>query len=247
LVGAHCRRHPASGGYASGRLTRARIISAALRVFGEHGYDRASTRRIAERAGVNTPAIQYYFGGKQALHTACTRHVIGQVSSLLAPPLRRARDALSTAEPASALDTLCELLTAVIDGLVIAGSEHWSRYLTCVTRDGSIPAQGMFHEHSGAGLFATMAQLIAAATGRSADGKLTRMRVCVLLGQVSWLYENRAHTLAALGWSHFDEHAVALIKSVVREHTRGALATSLASPTQAERHHRGPSWAQPGG
>jgi AcrR family transcriptional regulator len=241
------RRHPASGGYTSGKRTRARIIAAALRVFGEHGYDRASTRQIAECAGVNTPAIQYYFGGKQGLHTTCTRHVIGRVSSLLTLPLLRARGALRTAEPAAALDALCELLAAVIDGLAVAGSEHWSRYLACRTRDGGKPTAAVFHEPIGAGLFTTTARLIAAATGHSAGGKLTRLRACVLLGQVSSLYENRAHTLAALGWSQFDEQAVALIKSVIREHTRAALATSLASSTPAERHPRGPSWAQPGG
>jgi AcrR family transcriptional regulator len=247
MLGTHLKRHPASGGYASGRRTRARIIAAALRVFGEHGYDRASTRQIAERASINTPAIQYYFGGKQGLHTACTQHVIGRVSSLLAVPLVRAREALRTAEPAAALDALCELLAAVVDGLVIAGSENWSRYLTYLTRDGDIAAQALLRERSGAGLFDTTARLIAAATGQPAGGELTRLRACVLLGQVSSLYENRVHTLAVMNRSHFDEQALALIKSVVREHTRGALTTSPASATQAESHHRAPSWAQRGG
>jgi AcrR family transcriptional regulator len=231
LNGAHFKRHPVSNGYASGRRTRARIISAALRMFGEYGYDRASTRLIAERAGVNTPAIQYYFGGKQGLYAACTRHVIGRVSELLALPLVRAHDALRTAEPAAALDALCELLAAVVDGLEVAGSENWSRYLR--------PA--------GAELFETTARLIAAAMWHAAGGKLTRLRACVLLGQVSSLYESGAHTLTVMGWSHFDEHALALIKSVVREHTRSALATSRASATQAEPQHQGLSWAQPGG
>jgi AcrR family transcriptional regulator len=226
--------HPASGGYACGRQTRARIISAALRVFGEQGYDRASTRQIAERAGINTPAIQYYFGGKQGLYTACTRHVIGRVSSILELPLIRARNALRTAEPAAALDALCELLAAVVDGLVVSGSENWSRYLTCVTRDGGKSPQTVFDEHIGARLFATVARLIAAATGCSSGGKLTRLRACMLLGQVSSLYENRAHTLAVMGWSHFDGPALALMNSVVCEHLRGALATSRTSSIPAE-------------
>jgi TetR/AcrR family transcriptional regulator, regulator of cefoperazone and chloramphenicol sensitivity len=216
-------------------------------VFGEHGYDRASTRQIAARAGVNTPAIQYYFGGKQGLHTACTRHVSGRVSSLLALPLVHARDALRTAEPTAALDALCELLAAVVDGLAVAGSENWSRYLAGVTRDSGKPAERLLPEPIGAGLFDATARLIAAVTGHAAGGKLTRLRACVVLGQVSSLYENRAHTLAAMGWSHFDEHALALIKLVVREHTRGALATYRASSAPVEPQYRGPSWAQPTG
>ena len=38
--GATRRRHPQEGGYACGEETRARIIAAALRIFGELGYDR---------------------------------------------------------------------------------------------------------------------------------------------------------------------------------------------------------------
>jgi TetR/AcrR family transcriptional regulator, regulator of cefoperazone and chloramphenicol sensitivity len=247
LVGAGLKRSPASGGYACGKQTRARIISTALRVFGEQGYDRASTRQIAEQAGVNTPAIQYYFGGKEGLHSACTRHVIGRVSSVLAPPLARARKALRTAAPAAALGALCELLADVVDGLVVAGPENWTRYLTCVTRGGGEPAQALFHEHIGAGMFDTIMRLIAAATRRSSSAELTRLRACVLLGYVGSLYENRAHTLAVMGWAHFDEHALALIKSIVREHTRGALATTSGSPTQAKRRHRGSSWVRADG
>jgi AcrR family transcriptional regulator len=246
LVGARLKRYPASGGYACGKQTRARIISAALCVFGEHGYDRASTREIAERAGVNKPAIQYYFGGKEGLHFACTRHVIGRVSAVLALPLAHAREALSTAASAAALGALCDLLAALVDGLAVAGPENWSRYLTCVTRDGGEPAQALFQEHIGAELFDTIMRLIAAATGYSSSANLTRLRACALLGYVSSLYENRAHTLAVMGWSYFDEHAMTLIKSIVREHTRGALAATRGSATQATRH-RGSSWVKPDG
>jgi AcrR family transcriptional regulator len=242
---ARVRRPPASGGYAAGRRTRARIILAALRVFGEQGFDHASTRQIARRAGVNAPAIQYYFGSKHGLHVACTRHVNGRMSSLLAPRLVRARDALRTAEPAVALDALCELLVTVLKGLEFAGFEHWSGYLAGVTQDGDTAAQAMVHAHGSAGLFETLARLIAAVTGQSAEEQLTRLRACVLLGQVGSWYGNRAHRLSTMGWSQLDEHALTLIKSVVREHTRAALAASLASSMQTERQHRGPSWAPP--
>jgi len=246
MSNANTRPRSSPNGYACGTRTRARIISAALRVFGEQGYDRASTRQIAAHAGVNAPAIHYYFGSKQELYDACTRYVIGQVSSILALPLVRARDALRTAEPAAALDALCELLAAVVDGLVFAGSENWGRYPTCVAGDGGGATEAVLHEHIGARLFATMARLIAAATGRSSRGQLPRLQACLLLGQVRSLYENRAHTLAVMGWLHFDEQALALTKSVVREHTRGALVPTRAASTPAEPHQPRPGWAPPG-
>ena len=61
------RHKPAAeGGYQRGEETRARIVEAAVVVFGERGYDGASTRDLANAAGVNAPAIQYYFDGKEA-------------------------------------------------------------------------------------------------------------------------------------------------------------------------------------
>ncbi len=47
--------------------TRALIVRTALRSFSEQGFDGASTRSIAQAAGVNQGLIPYYFKTKQAL------------------------------------------------------------------------------------------------------------------------------------------------------------------------------------
>src|SRR2546427_12565865 len=53
---------PAAGG------RRAQIIDAALHVMAEHGFRGASIKRIAEHAGLKSPALIYwYFKDKQAL------------------------------------------------------------------------------------------------------------------------------------------------------------------------------------
>lgn len=46
---------------------RERILDAADAVFGEVGFDAASTREIAERCGVNKALIHYYFKSKDGL------------------------------------------------------------------------------------------------------------------------------------------------------------------------------------
>jgi AcrR family transcriptional regulator len=53
-----------------GADTRLRIVVAALRAFTEQGFDGASVRDIAARAGVNHGLIQYHFGGKKRLWQA---------------------------------------------------------------------------------------------------------------------------------------------------------------------------------
>jgi hypothetical protein len=157
-----------------------------------------------------------------------------RVSSILARPLSRAGHALRATDPTAALGALCDLLVAVVDGLWAAGSENWSPGLMCVTGEGGKPVQTVIPKPIGAGLFDTMVHLIAIATHDSAVTTLARLRACVLLGCVSSLYENRAQTLAVMGWSDFDENARTAIKSLVREHTRGALATAHEFKAQAE-------------
>lgn len=51
-----------------GLSTRSVVLEAAGRVFAERGYVKATNREICERAGVNGAAINYYFGGKEALY-----------------------------------------------------------------------------------------------------------------------------------------------------------------------------------
>ncbi len=53
--------------------TKQRIIEAALRLFGEVGFTRATTRAIAEKAGVNEVTLFRHFGNKKTLLLACIR------------------------------------------------------------------------------------------------------------------------------------------------------------------------------
>ncbi|MGW0802669.1 TetR/AcrR family transcriptional regulator [Nonomuraea sp. NPDC002799] len=61
---------------------RARIRDAALRHFGEHGFEKATTRAIAETAGVSPGLLRHYFGSKQALREACDAHLVKLISRI---------------------------------------------------------------------------------------------------------------------------------------------------------------------
>ncbi len=220
------RRHPEQGGYARGEMTRARIIAAAIRAFGDEGYDQASTRKIAASAGVNPPALQYYFDSKEGLHRACAQYISERVLEILSPALQTARTAALGQTREQALQSLCALLDALADGLVAAGSEAWSRFIARGKADGAGPAVSIIRERIGTPLMDAMTQLIAVVTGVAAGTEVTRLRACTVMGQVSSLYANRENTLTVMGWSHFDARGLALIKAVVREHTRAALLSA---------------------
>ncbi|TMR90406.1 TetR/AcrR family transcriptional regulator [Nonomuraea basaltis] len=61
---------------------RARIRDAALRHFGEHGFEKATTRGIAETAGVSPGLLRHHFGSKQALREACDAHLVKLISRI---------------------------------------------------------------------------------------------------------------------------------------------------------------------
>ena len=50
--------------------TRGQLLAAARVEFAERGYEGATVRRIAERAGVDAAMVNHWFGSKEALFTA---------------------------------------------------------------------------------------------------------------------------------------------------------------------------------
>lgn len=70
--------------------TREQILSAARDLFAELGYDRATIRAIAERAGVDSRLVTHYFGSKQRLFVAAAEPPVDPESVL--PTLLRESD-----------------------------------------------------------------------------------------------------------------------------------------------------------
>src|SRR5215510_678883 len=109
-------RRPSESGYARGEETRARIVLAALKLFGEHGFAGASTRDIAAVAGVNAPALQYYFDSKEGLYLACVEHIVSRVWDVLGDAVKRAEIAVAEDRgPAQLIEAFCAIQERVAD------------------------------------------------------------------------------------------------------------------------------------
>lgn len=67
----------------SADVTRERILAAALDLFSERGFDGASTRDIAARAGVTQPLLNYHFSGKDDLWRAAVDVLFAQLNDAL--------------------------------------------------------------------------------------------------------------------------------------------------------------------
>jgi AcrR family transcriptional regulator len=68
--------------------TKRALLGAAVQVFAERGFDGATTRDVAARAGVNEGLIQRYFGGKAGLLQAIVGNMCSErlTACRLAPP-----------------------------------------------------------------------------------------------------------------------------------------------------------------
>jgi AcrR family transcriptional regulator len=61
-------------------ITRQALLDHATDVFAENGFDRASVREITGRATVNQAAINYHFGGKEALYREVLRLAVAALN-----------------------------------------------------------------------------------------------------------------------------------------------------------------------
>ncbi|SDF96179.1 MULTISPECIES: CerR family C-terminal domain-containing protein [unclassified Duganella] len=83
----HDASQPADDGRKSrsdGEQSRERLLHAAMRLFGEQGFSKTSTREIAQAAGANVAAISYYFGDKAGLYQACFSAICTPVENNIA-------------------------------------------------------------------------------------------------------------------------------------------------------------------
>lgn len=225
------RRSPTQGGYPRGEETRARLIAAALRIFGEEGYERASTRRIAETAGVTPPALQYYFDSKEGLHRACAAAVCDQADPFLRTAVAAGEAALTRGEPDRAQAALCELLAAMVDASVFTRDLlDVSAFISRVRGEMHTPAGQVLREKISAPLVEHVARLISLAIGAPVDA-LARLRANVLLSQVAAFHVYKDSTLSSVGWPDFEGDRRILAKAVLREHALGALQAARAAST----------------
>src|SRR5262245_46107166 len=63
--------------------TKARILAAAEEVFAARGFQGASTREIAARAGVNISSLHYHWSSKETLYFSVFRTIYDRIVALL--------------------------------------------------------------------------------------------------------------------------------------------------------------------
>ncbi len=137
---------------------RENILDSAYRLFGEVGFDAASTREIAELSGVNKALIHYHFKSKDALLTAVLDHYYQELDRLLLEAL---------AGEGSLRDRLERTIDAYVDFL--AANINFSRIVQRESAGGK--HLGRVQEHLSP-MFERAVKLIQATYPRTRSGEL---------------------------------------------------------------------------
>jgi len=219
-------RHSSAGGYARGDETRQRIIDAAVALFGEHGYAGASTRDIAAAAGVNAPALQYYFENKEGVYRACAQFIADDIRGRFEPAMQQASGILK-GEPGTAalIDAFLRIHEVVLD-MVLTDSQASKRRLFMVREvagDEPLVASQLLERRLKQPLNKLRLSLLARITGTTTRDPITRIRLLTLKGQILPFFHPPGACLDALGWKEIDAAKGALLKATVMEQTRTLL------------------------
>ena len=188
-------------GYDKGEETRRTILDTALTLFGEAGFEGVTTRQIAAAAGVNLPAIKYYFGGKEGLYLDCAGEVLEHWRRHTGERAESAAAALGGALDA---EEARRLLKGVFGDLknLLADSTGSKAKLEFLSREMNQPAPAyelLYAELWRPGV-ALVAGLIAAAKQQSAVREAERLDAALLLSSLSVATLGGGVTKRLLGW-----------------------------------------------
>jgi TetR/AcrR family transcriptional regulator, regulator of cefoperazone and chloramphenicol sensitivity len=218
MVEAGSRFRP--GSQQRGEDTRRRILVTALELFATDGFEGASTRTLAERAGVNLPAIQYYFGSKEGLYRAVVEDITERMVVRVAPVSDQIRTVLADGQPSrrQLVAMLCDLLDIVISLMLdddIPDRKSRQKFFARMEVEPN-PAADFLLESMMHYVLAPAAGIVGRLVERPADDEQVLLRTMTIIGQVKIF----------CGWGtnrmlHLDtvsEAQVRSIQTLIREH-----------------------------
>ncbi len=211
----------ASGASRSAESTRAALIEAGLRLFGEKGYAATSTREIAAKAKANIGSIAYHFGGKEALRDACAEHIVKTVRGFAEPTIMAAP---LPADASAAEEQLCAAIQR-ISGFLLASPET-AGFVHFILRELQYPTTALdiiYH-----GVFEPVHKLLcrfwATATGEDAESEDVKIAVFTIIGQLVYFRIGREAVMRRLNWAELGQDETRKISQAVAVNIKAAIA-----------------------
>ncbi|WP_404478554.1 CerR family C-terminal domain-containing protein [Novosphingobium sp. BL-52-GroH] len=228
MAGTRMKHRPQEGGYVRGDETRQLMIEAAISVFGDRGFDGASTRMLVEPCGASPAAIQYYFGGKAGLYRACAEHIADHAWGKIEADAK-AFDALSLDAGQDVLiDALCDFFFAQEKTLHL--DEAMSQRSLFLIREQTSAMGEIFDiifERLNRKVLLKFAPIVGAIIGKQADDPETQLRTSMILSLMTGMRSHGQVTLRFMGWDDFTGARLSLWQAVMHAHLRAMLSASI--------------------
>ena len=188
-------------GYDKGDETRLGILESALIMFGEAGYAAVTTRQIAAAAGVNLPALSYYFGGKEGLYLACAEEVIDHWRRHAQEGAEDAAEALESSVAPEEARRLLKLVFADLKS-ILEDSNVSKAKLEFLSREMHEPgpAYELLYTQLWRPGVEIVAALIAAVREKAGAEDADRLEALLMLSNLSVATHGRTVTMRTMGW-----------------------------------------------
>jgi AcrR family transcriptional regulator len=197
---------------------RQRLIEAALKVFGEHGFKGASTRAIASEAGANIAAIPYYFGGKEGLYLAVAGYIADQITGRMGPGLNAAGKLAD--DPATTPEQRRQAMLALADGFIsmLVGTEEAAFWARFVVREQFDPTEAfdVLYDRVMGPSYVAIAKLLGPLLGLQPDSDVLKLRIFSVIGQALVFRVARAAILRRLEWDAYTPERLDQIRAALR-------------------------------
>ena len=214
---------PSSTDLARNDGTREKLLLAALELFGQYGFDGVSTRKLAEQAGVNLQAINYYFGNKRGLYNAVADYLIdrlqariGERRKLVLGRFAEAQSGGRPIDPDEARAILTVLSEAMLTLFADDESAVWVRYMV---REQAEPTEAYDRIYTGfmQPMLAAARHLVGILLEVDPNCERARLRTLSLVGSLIVYRVGRATILREMGWSAVGLEEVAVIRGIAAE------------------------------
>ncbi len=207
-------------GPSKGEQARRKLLLAALRKFGEKGYENASVREIADEAGQNVAAISYYFTNKEKLHAEVLEGIGGYLRGVFGPVAGDAREHFreGNTDPASALKIVKRMMRTLL-GEQLEGGE-FEKIRLVMLREQAAPSANfeLLYEKTLRPLHELFSRAVGVATGRDPASEEVILRTHALFGQVLSFTLARATILRRLGIAALDRSHLVSIAAILDQH-----------------------------
>ncbi len=197
-----------------GSVTRDKLLSAGLTLFGQRGFDGVSARELAAQAGTPVSAVTYHFATMEALYLAVIKQMVGQMDERLAPEVRRIQTALigHHISPEQAVERLTEHLVQEI--VCCQDRPEWTML---IVREHMVPgpAYELIYDHVMLRTHGLLCELFALIQGGKADDEVIELAAFAHIGKIIFFRIGAETIKRRMRWPVLDNDRLAAISQAV--------------------------------